>query len=57
MRSALVVISPPRFNDPSGMVQADEPVLIQTFISQPADEAFGISVFNRFDLPPELAHR
>ncbi len=36
MRSACVVVDPPFFDDPSGLDQAGEEMLVETLLAQPA---------------------
>ncbi|KAF0180278.1 MAG: hypothetical protein FD164_1815, partial [Nitrospirae bacterium] len=47
MRSLLIVIKPPLFNDSASMFHAHKPVLIQAFISKPSVGAFNIRIIDR----------
>src|SRR4030043_1986707 len=54
MRSALIIVYPPSFDNIPGIFQANEPVFIKTLISQPADEALGKSVLYRLPRSDEV---
>ena len=47
MRPLVVVVNPPFRDDPAGMVVAFEQMLVQAFISHPADEGFSEAVLHR----------
>ena len=47
VRSECVVVGPPFFDDPSGLWQAGEEVLVEALIAQPAIEALDEAVLGR----------
>src|SRR4030043_513712 len=54
MRSVLIIVYPPPFDNIPGIFQADEPVFTKTLISKPADEALDIRIFYRLTRPDEI---
>lgn len=54
MRAHRVVVRAPRFFPRVGVVETDERMLIQTFVAQPAVEAFDVRVFHRLARTDEL---
>ena len=54
MRSGLVIEPPPGLNFCPGVMQAHEPVFVQTFLTQPAVEAFDHGVVGGLARPAEV---
>ncbi len=53
-RSLLVVFALPRLDEPAGVAQIEEPVLVQAFVSEATVDRFNVRVlirFARFDQP------
>ena len=43
----LIVVLPPRLHDLAGIAEAEEPVLVEAFVAQPAVEALAVGVLDR----------
>ena len=54
MRSDLVEVRPPRLDLAPGVVQRQEPVCVQAFITQTAVEAFDEGIVGRLARPAEV---
>ena len=54
MRSLGVVFDPPCFDDAPRVRHGEEPVLVEALISEPAVEAFYVSVVHRFSGSDEV---
>lgn len=48
VQPGLIVINPPVLDDLSGLVKAHEPVLVQTFVAEPAVETLPVTVIDGF---------
>ena len=48
MRSVGVVVDPPCFDDPAGLVEVAEQVLVEAFVAQSAVEALDEAILHRF---------
>lgn len=54
MRPLGVVLESPALDDGSSVRHADEPMLIQTLVAQPAVEAFNVGIVDRLPNPAEF---
>ena len=54
MRSVEVVVDSPVLDEPAGLGEAHEPVLIEAFVAAGAIEAFHVGVLNRLARFDEL---
>ena len=54
MGSIGVVLDPPVLDDPPGLGDGDEPVLVEAFVVEPPVEALDVGILDRFAGPDEL---
>jgi len=54
MQPSLIVINAPVLDDFPGLIETHEPVLVQTFIPEPAVEALHVAIINRLTRTYEL---